>query len=253
MFTSLRVCNLKFPTEGTYYYLLSDSKFACSGHFNRCGFWGPQENVVWSISRVSMVTGRWALSPRCVRACSVTQWYPTFCHRVDCSPLGSSLHGIFQARILEWGAISFSRGSSQPKGQNCISCISGIAGDTLLPCASWEALVTIVIKTVNQFRQKRAEDARYADLPSLHTCMRGWMGPVSTLTVKSVLHVKCPEMQPLWWVSRAGYLLHSMLEMVHTEAGGQRAEVDSGKCWNAVPTQHQLQLTPQEVCNWNGP
>ena len=116
---------------------------------------------------------------------------------MDCSPPDSLVHGIFQARILEWGAISFSRGSSQPKGQNCISCISGIAGDTLLPCASWEALVTIVIKTVNQFRQKRAEDARYADLPSLHTCMRGWMGPVSTLTVKSVLHVKCPERQPL--------------------------------------------------------
>jgi len=33
---------------------------------------------------------------------------------MDCSPAGSSVHGIFQARILEWFAISFSRGSSDP-------------------------------------------------------------------------------------------------------------------------------------------
>ena len=36
---------------------------------------------------------------------------------VDCSPTGSSDHGILQARILEWIAISFSRGSSQPRDQ----------------------------------------------------------------------------------------------------------------------------------------
>ena len=41
----------------------------------------------------------------------------------DCSPLGSSVHGIFQARILEWVAISFSRGSSWSRGQTCISRI----------------------------------------------------------------------------------------------------------------------------------
>ena len=38
---------------------------------------------------------------------------PTLCDPVDCSPPGSSVHGIFQARILEWVAISSSRGSSQ--------------------------------------------------------------------------------------------------------------------------------------------
>ena len=39
---------------------------------------------------------------------------------MDCSPAGSSVHGIFQARILEWVAIPFSRGSSQPRNQTCI-------------------------------------------------------------------------------------------------------------------------------------
>ena len=45
----------------------------------------------------------------------VAQSYPTLCEPMDCSPPGSSAHGIFQARILEWVAISFSRGSSQPR------------------------------------------------------------------------------------------------------------------------------------------
>ena len=41
-----------------------------------------------------------------VKWSEVTQSYPTLCDPVDCSPPGSSIHGIFQARILEWGAIS---------------------------------------------------------------------------------------------------------------------------------------------------
>ena len=43
----------------------------------------------------------------------------------DCSPPGSSIHGILQARILEWVAIPFSRGSSRPRNWTCISCIAG--------------------------------------------------------------------------------------------------------------------------------
>ena len=42
---------------------------------------------------------------------------------MDCSPPGSSVHGISQARILEWGAVSYSRGSSQPRDWTYISCI----------------------------------------------------------------------------------------------------------------------------------
>ena len=49
----------------------------------------------------------------------------TLCNPVDCSPLGSSVHGILQARILEWVAISFSRGSSQPRDRIRVSHIAG--------------------------------------------------------------------------------------------------------------------------------
>ena len=52
----------------------------------------------------------------------------TLCDPVDCSPPGSSVQGIFHARILEWVAIPFSKGSSQPRDRTCTSCISCIAG-----------------------------------------------------------------------------------------------------------------------------
>ena len=48
-----------------------------------------------------------------------------FCDPLDCSPPGSSVLGILQARILEWVAISFSRGSSQPKDQTQVCSIAG--------------------------------------------------------------------------------------------------------------------------------
>ena len=45
----------------------------------------------------------------------------SFCNPMDCSPPGSSVHEILQARILEWVAVSFSRGSSRPRDQTQVS------------------------------------------------------------------------------------------------------------------------------------
>ena len=50
---------------------------------------------------------------------------PTLCDPVDCSPPGSSVHGILQARVLVWVAILFSRGSSRPREQTWVSCTAG--------------------------------------------------------------------------------------------------------------------------------
>ena len=55
----------------------------------------------------------------------VIQLSLTLCNPLDYSLLDSSVHGILQARILEWVAIPFSRGSSQPSGQIQVSCIAG--------------------------------------------------------------------------------------------------------------------------------
>ena len=58
-------------------------------------------------------------------ACVHTQLCPTLCDPRDCSPLGSSVHGISQARMLEWVAIPFSRGSSWPSDRTQVSRAAG--------------------------------------------------------------------------------------------------------------------------------
>ena len=55
----------------------------------------------------------------------VTQSSPTLCDPKDCSPPGSSVHGILQARIVEWVIIPLSRGFSQPRDQSQVSHIAG--------------------------------------------------------------------------------------------------------------------------------
>ena len=61
-------------------------------------------------------------------ACMHAQSCPTLCDPMDRIPPGSSVHGILQARIVEWVAISSSRGSSRPRDRTRISCISCIGG-----------------------------------------------------------------------------------------------------------------------------
>ena len=73
----------------------------------------------------------WAIDPEkafcsvclCVCACSIARSCPTLCNPLDCSLSGFSVHGIFQASILQWVAISYSRGSSWPKAWTQVSCI----------------------------------------------------------------------------------------------------------------------------------
>ena len=66
---------------------------------------------------------------------------------MDSSPLGSSVHGISQARILEWDVISFSRGSSRPRDWTLISCIGR---QVFHYWATWEAHVLCVCVCVYQ-------------------------------------------------------------------------------------------------------
>ena len=61
----------------------------------------------------------------CEKWSEVAQWCPTLCDPMHYSLSGSSIHGIFQARVLEWIAISFSRGSSRPRNRPRVSPIAG--------------------------------------------------------------------------------------------------------------------------------
>ena len=69
---------------------------------------------------------------------SLIESCPTFCSHTACSPAGSSVHGLFQARILEQVAISYSRGSSRPTDRTRVSCSSCIGRWIVYHCATWE-------------------------------------------------------------------------------------------------------------------
>ena len=77
------------------------------------------------------VSGEWS---------KVAQSCPTFCDPMNCSLPGSFVHGILQARILEWVTISFSRWSSQPRDQ---TQVSHIAGTCFNLWATREALISV--------------------------------------------------------------------------------------------------------------
>ena len=72
---------------------------------------------------------QWKIFIKCVdksMCCGlVAQSCSTICDHMDCSPPSSSANGVFQARILEWVAISFSRGSSQSRDWTQVSHIAG--------------------------------------------------------------------------------------------------------------------------------
>ena len=94
-----------------------------------------------------------------MHVCAHAQLCLTLCNPMDCSPPGSSVRGISQARILEWVAIPFSRGSSRPRDRTHISCVSALAGRvfTTAPLGSPPLLhnlrhISLVYITVWSFR-----------------------------------------------------------------------------------------------------
>ena len=87
--------------------------------------WYYQDPCFWK----GMLDVLHACACMCVQVCA--QSCVTLCNSMDCSPPGSSVHGIFQSRIQAWIAISSSRGSSQPRDQTRLSCISSIGRQIL--------------------------------------------------------------------------------------------------------------------------
>ena len=81
----------------------------------------------------------------CMHA-QLLQSYPTFCNPMDCSPPGSSVRGILQARILEWIAIPSSRGSSRPRNWTQVSCIPCIGKWVLHPLSPLGSPPIVVLK-----------------------------------------------------------------------------------------------------------
>ena len=80
-----------------------------------------------------------------VCVCVCAQSCLTLCDRMDCSLPGSIVHGILQATILNWVAISSPRGASQLRDGTCVSCASCIDRDSL-PRTTQEASVSIYVR-----------------------------------------------------------------------------------------------------------
>ena len=121
------------PTKGLFQKNISPYKFAC---MTSCVCW------CWG--------GR-----------GVTQSSLSLCNLVDCSPPSSSVHGISQARILEWVAISSTKASLQPRDQTCVSCIGCCC------CCCWVALV--VFNSVRPHRRQPTRLRRPWDSPGKTT------------------------------------------------------------------------------------
>ena len=79
--------------------------------------------IILGISELKW-TGMDKFNSKC-EVSEVTQSCPTLCDPMDCNLPGSSIHGILQARILEWVAISFSRASFRHRDRTRVSRIAG--------------------------------------------------------------------------------------------------------------------------------
>ena len=125
------ICVYLWPTRWTWVWVNSGS-----------WWWTGRSGVLWFLGRKESDTTEWliwsdafkfdvifiwkVLSTFEVKKWSeVAQLCPTLWDPMDCSLPSSSVHGIFQARVLEWVAISFSRESSRPRGRTQVSRIVG--------------------------------------------------------------------------------------------------------------------------------
>ena len=126
---------VKFLTYGTRYPNFTDILLLLLSRFSRVGLCATHRRqptrlpCPWdSPGKNTGVDCHFLLQCMKVKSESeVGQSCPTLFDPMDYSLSGSSVHGIFQARVLEWIAISFSRGSSQPRNRTWVSCIQADA------------------------------------------------------------------------------------------------------------------------------
>ena len=100
-----------------------------------------KSELLWFSSCMPWVWSSPSYSRISINICSMTEWMHHYlvsslfrkgvcmcltpCDPMGCNPPGSSVHGILQARILDWVPIPFSRGTSQPRAQTCVFCSAG--------------------------------------------------------------------------------------------------------------------------------
>ena len=98
-----------FPVHASMY---SETRGPASHQW--CGSWQGKLSTQW---KLCLFGGNWFLTIReiCEKKVEIAQSCPAFCDPMDCSLSDFSVHGVLHTRTLEWVAIPFSRGSSQPR------------------------------------------------------------------------------------------------------------------------------------------
>ena len=127
--------------EGTVSSCFSWPSISFITRAKEMGMWpklGQSDSLFWKSRSWEKTTGTKSWWSQAGHACSVAQPCPTLCNLMDCSSPGFSVHGILQARILKRVAISYSRGSSQPRNWTRVSCVSCIGRWILNHCITWE-------------------------------------------------------------------------------------------------------------------
>ena len=107
-----------FLNSSGWWWLISSVfliRISCHKTTHANGYYGAWPG--WAVSISILPLTKWSKSV----SCSVIS---NSCNPVDCSPLGSSVHGILQARKLEWVAIDISRGSAWPRDRTQVSHIA---------------------------------------------------------------------------------------------------------------------------------
>ena len=135
--------SLRLVTNGKY------SKWSCSILCRYGSLHWPVTHIFYLLRADSPIPFSSSALPKylyialAVFLCSVSSyflWLATTPHPPDCSPPGSSVHRIFQGRILKWVAISFSRGSSCVRDQTHFFCVSYIGKQVLTMVPPWNPI-----------------------------------------------------------------------------------------------------------------
>ena len=126
--------------------------------------------------------GDWDWRVCTVRVCVLSHFRRVWlCNPMDCSPPGSSVCGILQARTLEWVAMPFFKGSSQPRDWTLVSCVSCVSRQILYHGTSREAYLHQIARCFALLSFVRIYHSFFTDLSE-----EGWF-PVGEWIINEVL------------------------------------------------------------------
>ena len=171
--------------------------------------------------------------------CLVSRSYPTLCNPINCSPPDSSDHGISQARILEWVAISFSGGSSRPKDGTHISCIGKWILYTTEPMVALYAMRETRVWALGQQDPLEKEVATHSTILAWRISWTEEPGGLQSMGSQRIGHnwainVKCTK---ILCTTLRGILKNSDLSVLCPKL-----------LWVRAPTWAWLTFLPSHVC-----